>query len=198
MESAIQSICDRFVLDIACLHAVAEMLPERSLERRVPATSWTVRQTFNHVALAIHEYGSMVARFLEGEPVIAAGFDRDTLNAGHVSQAGVTPLPEILASLGHARDRLFAALERLSPTQHEMPFAGEVMVAVLADWSQHGARHALELLEALPEIRFEPFFLSWLLGSELGGSEEISARRERLRTDAMAASVAAGEVSHAL
>ncbi len=198
LSPAVQAVCDRFVLEVAYVRFLAEILPERSLERIVPATGWTVRQTFRHIERAMDEYGDIFPRVLAGEPGHGEDFDRDTENAAQANATGITPLPEILGGLGRARDRFLSMLEaNAEALEVAQSDDGYPVIEIAAHWAQHSAVHCLEMIEALPELRTDPLVLTWLLECNLGQDEEIQQRRRRLRSDALAAYGMTEEVPHA-
>lgn len=176
---------------------LAAVLPDLSLERIVPATGWTVRQTFNHIVAGMAEFPEIFSRLLQGEPASSPGFDRDAENAARAASTGITPLNEILAGLGPARDRFLAQLEANDAALETTLPDGRALAETVGRWAHHSARHCLEIVEALPELYTDSLVLTWLIASDLGDAPETMERIERLRQSALAAFDAAEEEDYA-
>ncbi len=185
MDPALKAMADRLVMDVANLRVLADCLPNPGHERKVPSTGWTIRQTFFHIAFGLESEAAAVTRLAAGEDPVPAGWDPDAANAEAIADAGTTPIPELCERIAEGRDLLIAALATLTPNHLAVPFAGRDVEAVLADLSMHPAVHALQVTEALGEVRFDPFLLNWLGGCELpAGDDAALAMRDRLIREA--------------
>ena len=77
--------------------------------------------------------------------------------------AGARPLPTILEDFDSSLRRLVAQLNLLTGEALEAGVEDVTVLAVLHGWSDHAAGHAIQLLEAVPELRGDPMLLNWLL-----------------------------------
>lgn len=183
MDYRLRAVCDRFILDVANLRYLAACVPNPGSERKVPATGWTVRQTFFHMAMSVASYADAVAAFTSGEQSETAEEPEDIRNARWIAESGAVPLDEILDRLATSRDAFFAALVAAGgeqPSEDE----NEDAVSLLQEWSRHASGHALEILEAMGSLRFDPFLLNWLAGCDLPTGGDHVERRDRLIQDA--------------
>lgn len=191
------ALCDRFIIEVAYVRFLSAMIPDLGLERIVPATGWTVRQTFNHIERSLHAYPEMFMRLLNGEAERPDGFDPEAENAAQVAATGATPIDEIIAGLGSQRRRFLGVIES-HDSELLMPLPGDRTVAeVVAGWAHHSARHCLEMVESLPELHTDSLVLTWLLGSDLGTDPTTLEQKERLRQRALEAFGATEEEQHA-
>lgn len=182
MDHRLRAVCDRFILDVANLRYLAACVPNPGSERKVPATGWTIRQTFFHIATATASYADMVAMHSAGEQAGSDEEPENARNARQVAETGSVPLDEILDRVAEGRDALLAALAATGGSQP----AGDDAVSLLQEWSLHASGHALEILEAMGTLRFDPFLLNWLAGCELPRGDDVARRRDQLIREAQA------------
>jgi hypothetical protein len=178
MSPAIRAAADSFIYDVAMLLHVAALLDRAGLARICPATGWTLQQTLGHLTASYERYAGALERRVAGqhapwEPVssaVTAAAERDTP-------------PEVLCErMASARARILHSLEAISPAMEAAPLAdgypplGEVVTA----WSRHGSGHAVDFLEAAPDLAEDPLILNWAYHAFPGEDPSLDQRRRDL------------------
>jgi uncharacterized damage-inducible protein DinB len=182
MTPEVRAVADRFIMDAANLKYLATRIPKGGLERPVEAVGWTVRQTIGHLVAWQERYARMIDDLLADTPT-AAGFDSDEFNAAAAEQARSTPLPDLLGRLDLATARLLALFEGMPPGTEDREVAGHRLADLLRPWSEHIAEHGIDLLDALPEVRFDPMILNWILYAVYSGDARRLERQVSLMAD---------------
>ena len=150
--------------DTGNLKLFAAQLPQGALERPVPALGWTVRQVFAHLAAGQIACAASLERLATGSATLTAeDFDQPRNSADRAVSADARPLPTILEDFDSSLRRLVAQLNLLTGEALEAGVEDVTVLAVLHGWSDHAAGHAIQLLEAVPELRGDPMLLNWLL-----------------------------------
>ena len=185
MTSDIRAAADRFILDTANVKYIAANLPPGGLEREVAGFGWTVRQLLAHIATNHERYAVRLAGILAGEAP-APPRDRatgDRLNDQAARRARKTPSREIVRQLDEALVRIVGVLEALTPAAASGELGDRPLVERVTAWSRHCAEHGIDLVDALPELRFDPLMLNWLLYVDYTGDAAREAQQHRLLED---------------
>jgi hypothetical protein len=190
MLPAVRAVADRLTWEGGLVRYMLEALPEEVLDRPAPSLEgWTVRQAFAHLAVAEQLHADTLERFLAGEPPRPPGFDIDAFNAETIAAQREADPQDIADQLAEARDHLFVLLERLDAgTLEQEMLPGRTVEAALARWAEHYSEHAWDIIEAVPELRFDPLLLNWLLRIDYTGhpslAERLGDRQRQLLHDA--------------
>ena len=177
MLPAVRAIADRVVLDTANLKYIAAILPDDALQRRLPEGDWTVHDLFAHFAATEELHADISERFLAGGEGYPAGFQIDAFNAEAVAEAADASLAALIDRFEAARARLLAGYERLTASQLTASVRERTLRDALDGWSRHYARHAMDLLDVVPEIRFDTLVLNWVLHADLRGHPSFERQR---------------------
>jgi hypothetical protein len=181
MTPELRSIADRFILDAANLKYLATNLPPGALERRVEALDWTVRQAIGHFVVWQEAYDEIVPRMLTGNALPAA-FRGDDFNANGAEETRGTPLPELLARMQSGLSRLLTMIDGMPDSPAGAP-GRQATVDFLAHCASHVAEHAIDLVDTLPELRFDPMVLNWVLYADYSHDPRSFARQQALMAD---------------
>jgi hypothetical protein len=153
-------------------------LTEEQLDRRVPGSSWIVRDFAAHL-------GTLDVALLRWADAAAAGdmqapsrgdagerFDVDQFNDARVAERRGWPLVRVFAEATGNRERLIAALERIPAERLEEPMrfpgdakrpGGDIQFGqFLRGWARHDAMHAADMMKALPDVTLTPEQRQWL------------------------------------
>lgn len=185
MTPELRAIVDRFMYEQATVTHIVMSLPPGGAERVLDGTGWSIRQLVAHFADTQDGYASAIERWLAGEQVVPDDFDTDSANANTVAAVADTPLPELLLRLRRSLRQLFAAFQAIPDERLSEPFAGQSAIETFHGWERHYLNHALDLLDAAPEVRYEPLVLNWLLYGEFT-DERSQARQAQLMEDVRA------------
>jgi|GEM_PF-1114161 len=154
-------------------------LTEEQLMRPVPGTTWVVRDFVAHLdtldtALLRWFEGaaSSSAPFDAGVGEDGAPFDVDAFNDAQVAERRGWPLERIFAEADANREKLIAAMRRLTDDQIERPmhFPGDhkrspgdlPLKLFLGGWAQHDPIHVADMIKALPELAGDAAIARWL------------------------------------
>lgn len=185
MTPELRAILDRFIYEQATVTHIVTALPAEGAERVVGETGWTIRQLVAHFAESQEGYAAAIGRWLAGEQVEPAGFDRDRVNAETARTHAETPLPELLVRLRKSLRALFAAFHAIPDERLADPFGPSSALESFHTWKRHYLDHGLDLIDAAPEVRFDPLVLNWLLYAEFI-DERSKARQRQLMEDVRA------------
>lgn len=182
MTPELRAIADRFIMDTANLKYLASGVPRGGLERPVEPLGWSVRQTIGHLVVWQEAYLDGLPALMRGDQ-LEPGFDIDAFNAKGAEQTTATPLPDLLARVDLALVRLLSLLES-APAGFEDARVGSARVGdLLRGWSTHLAEHSIDLVDALPELRFDPMILNWVLYADYGEDGRRLDRQQTLLAD---------------
>lgn len=185
MTPELRAILDRFMYEQATVTHIVTSLPAEGAERVVDGTGWTVRQLVAHFAAAQEGYAAAICRWLAGEQVEPNDFDPDRTNGDTAAASAGTPLPEAIARLRESLRTLSAALDGIADERLDEPFGAYGALETFHAWERHYLDHGLDLLDAAPEVRFDPLVLNWILYAEFA-DELSSARQQKLMEEVRA------------
>lgn len=175
MLPALRALADRLIWDVANVRSVVERLPRGGLERRPAEGGRTLREIVAHLAAHQQALAQEALAVARGEAAAAAD------ERAKAQLAPALPLAESLAVLAAARDTLIATLEPLTAAQLEQTLGnGMTFGQLLEQRSRHLAHHSLDFADALPELRFDPMVLNWVLYADCGDDADLGRRQARL------------------
>jgi hypothetical protein len=177
MTPELRAIIDRFMYEQATVTYIVMSLPPGGVERVMEGPGWTVRQLIAHFAGTQEGYAAATERWLAGQPALPDDFDTGRINAMTATANIETPLADLLARLRRSLRALFAAFHQVPDGDLEAPFAGHTAIETFRSWGRHYRDHAFDLLDAAPELRFEPLVLNWILYAEF--TDEGAQARQR-------------------
>lgn len=183
MIPEVRAAADRFILETANVKSVATKLPAGGLERQVVGEQRTVRQLLAHLASATDAAAEAVRRVIRGEAMLPPGFTPDEFNRQAAEAAASIPLPEVIGRLDGSRDRMLEALGAVPDALFGELAGRHTLLELVTDWSLHYVRHALDLADTLPELRFDPMVLDCLLYADFGDSPERAVRQAVLMAE---------------
>ena len=185
MTPELRAILDRFMYEQATVTHIVMSLPSEGAERVVGGTGWTIRQLVAHFAASQEGYAAAIGRWLAGEPVEPEGFDPDRANAETARTNAETPLPELLVRLRTSLRELFAAFHAIPDEGLAEPFGPSGALEIFHSWGRHYLDHGLDLLDAAPEVRFDPLVLNWILYADFV-DEPSKVRQQQLMKEVRA------------
>ena len=175
MTPELRATLDRFILDVANTKYIASELPAGAAARLLPGAGRTVSQLFSHLASALERQGQAVEAHCQGSSVAEAD-EPDAAVAGSPEPVG--------ARLDAALRALVGAASHLTAADLARDYApGETAIATLQRWARHFSSHALDMSEVLPELRFDPMILNWLLYADYPGDPRRQQQQRRLLED---------------
>ncbi|MCE7927749.1 MAG: maleylpyruvate isomerase N-terminal domain-containing protein [Dehalococcoidia bacterium] len=180
MLARVHALADKLIYDVAMARYLAATLPKNGLERKIPG-GWTVRQLIGHLGDAQARYAAALANVLAGEPPFPGGFDPERQNSAAAPAFASARLPALLESLDQTRSSLLDLMGSFSPAQLEMPFShGLSLIEALGAWSGHIEGHALDVIDAVPELGRDPMVLNWVLYADYTADPGRLVRQQRL------------------
>jgi hypothetical protein len=182
MTPEVRAIADRFILDTANLKYLASNLSESALERRVEPLGWTVRQAIGHFVAWQEGYIDVLPKMIRGEP-LGEGFDVNAFNEQSAEGSAATPLPQLLTRLDSALAQLLKILTQMPKAAGEQPLGRGTLTDLLESWSLHITEHSIDLVDTLPEMRFDPMILNWVLYSDYSDDPRRFERQQLLMAD---------------
>jgi hypothetical protein len=182
MTPEVRAIADRFILDTANLKYLASNLNESELERRIEPLGWSVRQAIGHFVAWQEGYVDVLPKMIRAEP-LGEEFDVDAFNAQGAQGSATTPLPELLARLDSALAQLLKILTQMPKAAGEQPLGRGTLTDLLESWSLHISEHSIDLVDTLPEMRFDPMILNWVLYSDYSDDPRRFERQQLLMAD---------------
>jgi hypothetical protein len=170
-------------------------LTEEQLHRPVPGTTWIVRDFIAHLdtldtaLLRWFEGAASGAGFDAGVSEDGSAFDVDAFNDAEVASRRDWPLERIFAEADANRERLIAAMRRLTNEQIERPmhFGGDSkrppadlpLKVFLGGWAQHDPIHVADMIKALPELAADPEIKRWLDNPFVAGYQAVMSAPPR-------------------
>lgn len=157
------------------LEAFCYSLSEEQLNRRVPQSTWVVRDFAAHLATLDIMLSRMFAAAIDGNAdssrIDDKPFDVDAFNDAVVAERREWPLERVFAEAADNRGALVEVLAQLTDEQIDrtMHFgadakrkAGDLPLKLfLAGWAQHDPIHAADMLKALPELADDAELRAW-------------------------------------
>ena len=182
MHPEIRAIADRFMYETATLKLITALAPDGGLARPVPGLEWNAGQLLAHLALSLDNYRELVERWLAGADPLA-GWDPDAMNAETAAKYANATREGLRELFGNGIVGLVAALDTI-PEGRETETLGRGTATETFAWlGGHALRHAMPLVDALPEVRMDPLVLNWLLYAEFDG-EASKGWQAKLLADA--------------
>lgn len=165
MTPELRAIADRFIYEQATLKHITALAPEEALRRPVGGLEWNVGQLLGHLGSSMGTYAEVVRKWLVGEPALD-GFEPDAMNAETAARFAAASRLDVTRELGTGLVNLFAALSAVPDDRLVEPLGRGTALETLEAFGEHCLRHAIALVDALPEVRMDPLVLNWLLGAE--------------------------------
>lgn len=182
MSHELRAAADAFIFDVAMLLHVADVLGEEGMERRCDASGWTTRQTLGHLAANYERYAATLEMRIAGAPALPARNDPEAANPLIAEAERTTPLAELVVRTAAARSRIVEALGLVTPGQEVAPIrkGAPPLLVVVTGWSGHGSSHALDFIEAAPELARDALVLNWAYYPQPGEPPSLGQRREAM------------------
>ena len=180
MTPELRAIVDRFMFDQATFTHIVSSLPADGAARAVTGPGWTIGQLVAHFATSQERYAAAIARWLAGEEVLPPDYDQDTENAAVAELHRDAPLDDSVRRLRESLRALFAAFHRVPDERLDQPFARGTALEAFHAWEHHYLDHALDLIDAAPEVRLDPLVLNWVLHANLGDGRSRDRQRQLL------------------
>ncbi len=184
MTPELRAIADRFIYEQATLKHITALAGDEGLSRTVPGMDWTVRQLLGHLGASLGSYDVVIRRWTAGEPALE-GWDPDAVNAETAARMASASQAELLAEFGRGLVGLIAAMEDVPDQKMDEQLGRTDALTALKSLANHTLRHAIPLVDALPEIRMDPLVLNWLLSATFDDAES-EQWQERLLDEARA------------
>lgn len=165
MHPEVRAIADRFMYEQATLKHITALVPEGGLRRPVPGMEWNVGQLLAHLALSLENYRELVHRWLSGASPLE-GWDPDAINAETAARYESGDADELRRLFGEGIVGLVAALDAIPEGREAEPLGRGTAAETLRWLGGHAIRHAIPLIDAVPEVRLDPLVLNWLLYAE--------------------------------
>jgi len=190
MDPAVQQVVEAIVENRRRFEAFSRSLSAEELERPVPQSTWRVRDFIAHLAtldpVMERWFSGGASLGGEGSDGERASFDIDKFNEAEVVARRGWSLDQLLEEGARNRERLIAALSRLTTEDIERPMyfggdakrkAGTIQLKLfLAGWSQHDPIHVADMLKALPERVGDPELRAWTDNVFVRGYQQVMNR----------------------
>ncbi|MBI5948378.1 MAG: maleylpyruvate isomerase N-terminal domain-containing protein [Chloroflexi bacterium] len=186
MLPPLRAAADRLLFDFGHVKYIAANLPKKGMDRVVPGSEWTVRQVIGHLSADLLGQSEAVARFLAGQPPVPPGWDLQAANERAAATDAGASLRSLVARLDTAWLATNDVYERIDDTTAASDFRGSPLVDVLSRWTRHTTAHGMDLIEALPELRYDPMLLNWILFADFDWNPEAAAKQRKLWDDVRA------------
>lgn len=176
MNTALRAAADRLIYDVAALRTVAGSIEDPEFTAICPATGLSVAATFAQLVEGYRAAAASLVALAGSAPAIPEGWPGTSAATppGHVDPDDVD---ELLAT---ALCDIIDALAALPPASATPP-----VVEVVTAWSAIGANHALDFIEAVPALAFDPLLFNWAVfptpGEPAGLHERRAAAIKRAR-----------------
>lgn len=171
MTPELRAIIDRLMFDQATTLHIVTSLPDGGTARMIEGTGGTVAQLVAHFAGSQEACAAALGRWLAGEPAEPPRFSCTT------ADDEAATLTDAEARLRVSLRALFAAFHEIPDERLGEPFGEATAIDTFHAWERHYLDHALDLVDAAPEVRLDPLVLNWVLHA--GFSDERSRMRQR-------------------
>ena len=165
MTPELRAIADRFIYEQATLKHMTALAPEDAMRRPVPGSAWNVAQLLGHLALSMNSYAGAVRGWLGGETDFS-GFDAEAMSEETAARFANASRLDVTRAFGAGLVELFAVLGAVPDERMDAPFGTGTGLDTLRGFGEHFVRHAIPLVDALPEARMDPLVLNWVLDAE--------------------------------
>ncbi len=183
MLTVAQAAADKLLFNVEGLKYVVTTLPKGGLDEPVAGGEWNPREVRTHLTAYLDLQGGILERVVAGESPFPDGFSltefHETTPDGGATGVS-TNLPDLLAALAAARDRLTNALGTLTAEHLSVPIRGGTISTAIARWPAHVAAHGLHIVVSFREFHIGPFTLNWLLPISFENQDE-QAHQEAIR-----------------
>jgi hypothetical protein len=198
MMPGILAAADLLMMDSANLRYATERMPADAADRLVAPLGWTVRETIGHIVLANERFAYHIVQRLRGIPFSGVADEAAEVNAEAVARTNDIPVRDLLARLDISATSLIAAYKALPDQASGSKEASKAMQNAVAEDAAHMSHHAIDLVDAVPELRTDPMVLNWVLYVDYTGDERRSAAQMTLLKEVRDAILAAdGELEDA-
>ena len=172
MHPGLRAVCDRYILDLANVRYLLELLGDSELDAEPEGGGWTPRQILVHLIIGGHMHASFFGNLAKGAPPLPDGFDIDAFNESQVASAASFDREKIDADLGISRDAALLALAEMG----KLPEAQiDALLPSLNVVSLHYAVHALDLVRLAPALCAESLLVNWLLHPDFSTQPDRTA-----------------------
>jgi hypothetical protein len=195
VNDTVRGVVDAIIENRRRFEAFCHSLSEEQLARRVPDSTWLVRDFAAHLGTldtALLRWFGAVPVVADGGPPVAATdedgepFDVDAFNDAQVAARREWTLDQVFAEASANREKLVTLLGGLTQEQIDRPMhfggdakrpAGDIpLKTFLAGWAQHDPIHVADMLKALPELQDDPELRAWLDNPFVVGYQAIMNR----------------------
>ncbi len=177
MHPAVRAICDRYILEVANVRYLLDLLEDRELDAKPEAGGWTARQMLVHLATSGHMHATFFTNLANGNPPLPDGFDIDPFNDAQAAAATNVDRAKIDAAFGTSRDAALLALAELG----KLPGARiEALRPSLEVVSLHYAVHCLDVVRLAPALAGESMIVNWLLHPDFSEHPDRTASQRWL------------------
>lgn len=173
MTPELRALADRFICEQATVKHILTLSPADAHDRPVHDGEWSVRQLFAHLAASLGEYEAIIVKLTRGEPALD-NWDPEATNRQTAANYASRSIDDVLALFGSGLNGLIDAMAGLPDERLTDQFGpGEVLPGLQA-LGEHYLSHAITLVDALPEVRFDPLVLNWLLSAEFEDEASVN------------------------
>lgn len=158
MTPEVRAIADRFIYEQATLKHMLNLVQESAVVGPNGRNLSEVGSRFAHLACSLGAFAEAVARERSGTET-SPDWDLCAAAARSAEGQGLSSRADIARVFGEGLTSLFAELKRLPEDATSPPEA-------LGPMSAHCQSHAIDLVDAIPEVRMDPLVLNWLLDLE--------------------------------
>ncbi len=177
MHHDLRAILDRFIYEHAGVRHLLLAAPPEADARTLEGTGWTTVQLVGHFAHAQESYAGLVARWLAGEDIPAAGYHPDQDNATVIPELASATREDVLERYAASLRALFHILGQVSDDRFEGAFGTTPARQVLAAWSQHQLTHIFPFVAVLPETRYDPVIVNWLARAAVPNEDVLAQQK---------------------
>jgi len=171
MTPELRAIIDRLMFDQATTLHIVTSLPDGGTARMIEGTGGTVAQLVAHFAASQEACATALRRWLAGAPAEPPRFACEAVDGGEAA------LADAEAGLRVSLRALFAVLHEIPDERLGEPFGEASAIETFHAWERHYLDHALDLVDAAPEVRLDPLVLNWVLHTSF--DDERSRARQR-------------------
>jgi len=162
MTPELRAIADRFMYETATLKHLIAILPDGALDRPVPGYEWSVGQLLAHLGGSLHTYCEAVERWLRGDDPLS-GWDPDAINSETAERHQNADGASLVGRFDTGIVGLVAAFASIPDEKMQEAIGATEPLQAFRAFEGHCLKHAIPLVDAVPEVRMDPLVLNWLL-----------------------------------